>query len=521
MADSTADLVLYNANVLTLESTRPVAQLVVIHNGKILNVSTNEALKEFKGTRTEVIDCRGRTILPGFNDAHCHLIALAEILLTPNMDRTTIHSISDIEAEIRNLAHNLPSGSWIRVRGYNEFYLTEKRHPTRWDLDKATTDHPVILTHGTGHAHVLNSPALTLAGISSETAEPPGGMIERDLETGEPNGLLYGMSNYLTKVVPPLNDSELEQGIKLANEKLVSLGITSVHDASPHNDLRRWYTFQCWKSLGRFKPRVNMMLGTEGLAQQEESGLLRLYRGDNHLRWAAVKIILTETRGELNPPQPELNQKVFDVHRAGLQVALHVVEETTIEAACSALEYALQKAPRVNHRHRIEHCSVCTPKLAERLALLKVLVVTQPAFIYYNGERYLNTVQVQQLKHLYPLATLVKAGLKVVASSDCPVVPPNPLNGIYAAVSRTTETGETISPDECVSTLQALWMYTMGGAYASFEESVKGSIAPGKLADLVVLEGNLLEASAEDIKDLEIGMTIIDGKIVWEKAARK
>jgi predicted amidohydrolase YtcJ len=521
MADLTADLILYNANVITLEPIRPGAQLVAIHDGKILNVSTNEALKELKGIRTEVIDCRGSTILPGFNDAHCHLVALAENLLTPNTDQTTVHSISDIEAEIRNLAHHLPSGSWIRIRGYNEFYLAEKRHPTRWDLDKATTDHPVILTHHTGHAHVLNSPALALAGICGETAEPPGGMIERDLETGEPSGLLYGMSGYLANLVPPLNDNELEQGMKLANKKLVSLGITSVQDASPRNDFQRWQMLQRWKTLGRFKPRVNMMLGAEAFAQRQEPGLPGLCRSSNHLRTGAVKIILNETRGELNPPQVELNQKVLDIHRAGLQVAMHAVEETTVEAACSALEYVLRRAPRVDHRHRVEHCSVCTPELAERLALLEAVVVTQPAFIYYSGERYLNTVPTEQLRHLYPIATLINVGVKVAAGSDCPVIPPDPLSGIHAAIFRTTETGQSILHDERVSTLQALWMYTMGGAYASFEESVKGSIAPGKLADVIVLEGNLLEASAEDIKHLEIDMTIIDGEIVWERAARK
>lgn len=513
MGNSTADLILCNANVLTLEPTRPHAQLVAIGNDRILSVSTDRAIKELQGTRTEVIDCRGRTIIPGFNDAHCHVIALAESLLTPNMDQTAIHSISEIEAEIRNLAHNLPSRSWIRVRGYNEFYLAEKRHPTRWDLDKATTNHPIILTHRTGHAHVLNSPALALAGISGETSEPPGGMIERDLETGEPNGLLYGMSGYLANVVPPLNDTELEQGMKLANKKLVSSGITSVQDTSPRNDFKRWQMFQRWKNLGCFKPRVNMMLGMEALGHYQEPGLPQLRQGNNHLRSGTVKIILNETRGELNLLQAELNQKVFDIHRAGLQVAIHAVEETTIKAVCSALEYVLRRAPRMDHRHRVEHCSVCTPALAERLALSEAVVVTQPAFIYYSGERYLNTVPTEQLRHLYPVATMINAGVKVVASSDCPVVPPDPLSGICAAITRTTETGQSILPDESVSTLQALWMYTVGGAYVSFEEAVKGSIAPGKLADLVVLNGNPVEVSPEDIKNLEIGMTIIGGEI--------
>jgi predicted amidohydrolase YtcJ len=516
MGDLTADLILHNANVLTLQPSYPKSRTVAVKNDKILSVSTDEALKKFKGARTLIIDCRGKTVLPGFNDAHCHLVAFAESLLTPDLSPTTVHSISDIKDKIRKVAQNSPAGSWIRASGYNEFYLAERRHPTRWDLDEATTIHPVKLTHRSGHAHVLNSLALSLAGITMETPEPPGGLIERDLESGEPNGLLYGMNAYLAKVVPPPSNSELEQGIKLSNEKLLALGITSIQDASPHNDIRRWKMFQQWKNRGYLKPRVNMMLGAEALSGLHESDL-HPRAGDNQLRLGAVKIILDETRGQLNPPQSELNQEVLAIHQAGFQVALHAIEETTIEAACSAVEHALKMSPRQDHRHRIEHCSVCTPTMTNKLATLGVVIVTQPAFVYYSGERYLNTVPEQQLKYLYPIASLTKAGLKVAASSDCPVVPPDPIIGIYAASSRMTESGQSLLPEECVTPLQALRMYTESGAYASFEEDIKDVIAPGKLADLIVLNADPTEIAAGEIKDLEVEMTIIGGQIIWSK----
>ena len=516
MDNLAADLILFNANVLTLNPDYPRAQLVAIKNGKVLIVASNEAIKELRGARTKVINCNGKTTIPGFNDAHCHLIAFAESLVTLNLGPATMHSITDIQDEIRKLSKNLPSGSWIRGKGYNEFYLAEKQHPTRWDLDKATTTHPVKLTHRTGHAHVLNSLALALAGISKETPEPPGGMIERDPKTGEPNGVLYGMSAYLAKVVPALTDSELEQGIKLANEKLLSLGITSIQDASPHNDVRRWQMFQQWKSQRYIKSRVSMMLGVEGFSQCQEQGLSPK-TGDSQLRLGGVKLILDEIRGQLNPTQAELNQKVLEIHQSGFQVALHAVEETIVEAACSALEYVLHRFPRPDHRHRIEHCSVCTPAMAKRLASIKAVVVTQPAFIYYSGERYLRTVTGKQLNHLYPIATLIKADLEVAASSDCPVVPPNPMSGIYAAVSRTAETGQNLLPEEYISPLEALSMYTNVAAYASFEEDIKGSIALGKLADLVVLNGDPTKVTPDEIKDLEVEMTIVGGEIVWER----
>ena len=515
MGNLTANLILLNANVLTLNPAHPRAQLVALREGRVLGVTGNGAVGELSGAGTEVIDCRGRTVLPGFNDAHCHLVAFAESLLSIRLDPANVGSISDIQNEIRKSARNLPAGSWIRGGGYNEFYLAEKRHPTRWEMDEATTVHPVKLTHRSGHAHVLNSLALELAGISRETPEPPGGMIERDLATGEPNGLLYGMSDYLNRVVPPLQNGELERGIELVSERLLSLGITSLQDASPHNDARRWQKLQQWQASGRLKPRVSMMLGVEAFSQYREQDFTA--QANDRLRPGAVKIVLDETRGQLNPPQKELNEKVLQIHRAGWQVALHAVEENTIAAAASAVEYALERLPRADHRHRVEHCSVCPPAMAKRLAALGVVVVTQPAFIYYSGERYLKTVPGEQFKHLYPIATLIRAGIKLAAGSDCPIVPPDPLSGVYAAVSRRAQTGQPLLPEERIPPLAALQMYTGGAAYACFEEAEKGSIAPGRLADLIVLSGDPAEVPPEEIRDLAVVMTIIGGEVVWRK----
>ena len=555
----TADLILCNANVLTLDTNYPRAQLVAIRDGKILTVGGNGDLKEFKGLRTTVVDCQGKTILPGFNDAHCHFVALAKSLVNLNLGPAKVHSIFDMQKEIRELAQNLSPGSWIRADGYNEFYLAEKRHPTRWDLDKATSNHPIKLTHRSGHAHVLNSLALALVGISRETFEPPGGIIERDLETGEPNGLLYDMGDFLAKRVPPLDDSELSRGIKLASQELLSMGITSIQDASPENDLQRWRMFQQWKEDESLKCRVSLMLGMEGFNQlvnchsdseffalchserSEESHrsgqaprprnlLFTSFRASAHqdkfceepttdsgIHLGGVKIILQETTGRLSPAWEDLKSMVQCIHQSNLQVALHAVEESTVEAASSILEHILWESPRINHRHRIEHCSVCQFEMAKRLASMGVMVVTQPAFIYYNGERYLKTVPKRQFQHLYSIATLLKAGIKVAAGSDCPMVPANPLIGIYSAVSRRAETGETVLPEECISPLEAIRMYTEAAAYASFEEAIKGSIAPGKLADLVVVSNDPTKLPIEEIKELKVEMTIIDGDIMWQK----
>ena len=239
------DLILSNANIITLDPAHPQAEVVVIHSGKVLSIGQNWELEKSRCGNSKIIDCRGKTIVPGFIDAHIHLSSFAESLVTVNVGpQDNVRSISDIQSKIRHVSQKLPSGSWIRCGGYNEFYLKEKRHPTRWDLDLATSIHPIKLTHRTGHAHALNSLALRLTGISRETSDRDGGLIERDISTGEPTGLLYGMGDFLSKAISPLDSHQLEHGIKLANRELLSWGITSIQDASSRNDIERWKLFE-------------------------------------------------------------------------------------------------------------------------------------------------------------------------------------------------------------------------------------------------------------------------------------
>ena len=184
-----ADLILTNANVITMDSSQPGAEMVAIKGDKVWLVTGNEELGQVKGAMTRVIDCQGRTLVSGFNDAHCHVFAFIRKLLSLDLSPSSVNSISDIKVAIQHQAQNTPRGKWLIGTGYNEFYLAEKRHPTRWDIDEVAPHHPVVLTHRSLHACVLNSLALSLAGITTETAEPPGGLIDRDLDTGEPNGI--------------------------------------------------------------------------------------------------------------------------------------------------------------------------------------------------------------------------------------------------------------------------------------------------------------------------------------------
>jgi len=512
-----ADLILYNANIITLDSNIKNAQLVAIGDGRIQAVTGKEALKDLKHRDTRVIDCCGKTVLPGFCDTHFHLHSSAAKSMTLDVSpKANVYSISDLQDRIGANSKKLASGAWIRASGYHEFNLAEGRHPTRWDLDKAAPKHPVKLTHQSRHAHVLNSLALVRVGISISTPDPPGGLIDRSTPTGEPTGILFEMNDFLSKRIEPLEEREFNRGVELVNQELLSQGITAIHDASSQNGIKQWMSLCSWKEKDKFLPRVNMMLGLNGFNNREQNDFF-CFGNKDQLRFSGVKIILDETTGQLYPPQMELNNLVLEIHKAGLQVAIHAIEKTAVESACIAIEHALKKVPKSHHRHRVEHCSVCSPSLAKRLALSGILVVTQPAFIYHNGDRYLETVSNPEIQHLYPIGTLIKNGVSVAGSSDSPIVPPNPLTAIYAAVSRKTKTGNTVSTKERIDPMAALRMYTTAAAKATFDEAKRGSITVGKLADLVVLNGDPAKLAPAELKDLTVQMTILDGNIVWNK----
>jgi hypothetical protein len=510
-----ASLILHNATVITMSPRMPRARSVAIRGDRILAVGDDDILPQLRGPDTRTIDCQGKTLVPGFNDAHCHVLAFARSLLAVDCSPSSVRSIEELKEKVRQRAMDTPSGRWIRCTGYDEFHLAEKRHPTRHDLDQAALHHPVVLSHRSGHVCVLNSQGLRAAGITAETPEPPGAIIDRELDTGLPSGLLFEMNYLVDRAIPPPPAAEMDRAIDLANRLYLSLGLTSLQDATADNDLRRWQVFRRLKEGNRLSSRVTMMPGFDALEELAEEGITPRY-GDDDLRLGGVKLMVTESTGSLFPPQSELNMMVSRAHESGFQVAMHAVEESTIEAAVASLENALAQHPLPGHRHRIEHCAECTPTLLLRLQALRAVVVTQPPFLYYSGERYLSQVPASQQPWLYRIGSLLSSGLVVAASSDSPVAPCNPLVGIYAAVTRRAAGGQAVLPSEGISPLQALAMYTINAAYASFEDHCRGSIAPGKLADMVLLSAAPTAVPPEEIMRIRVECTILGGRVAWE-----
>jgi hypothetical protein len=510
--------IFHNANVVTLDDARPRAPIrapvraaaVAVDNGRIVALGSDDEILPFR-RNASLVDCRGGTLLPAFVDAHMHLLAYAASLTSVDCSPDAVASISDIQAALRRHAAQTPAGRWIRATGYDETALAERRHPTRWDLDAAVPGHPVRLIHRSGHASVLNSPALTIAGVGVATEEPPGGYMERDLTTGEPTGLLIEMDALLDAAIPRIDGAELAEAVRLAGDNLLSEGVAAVHDATARNGPDEWQTFRRLIVEGHLRVPVTVFEGYESIGKLPRQAL------GGRLRRGPVKIAVSELGDEITPDEDGLKSTVWEAHRRGRQVAVHAVERRAVEAAVAAIAEALRRRPRPDHRHRIEHCGICPPELAERIAELGIAVVSQPAFLYHSGDRYLAHVPREDLPHLYPFGDLLRAGVRLAAGSDAPVVPPRPLLSIQTAVTRAGWLGAVLSPGQSMAVEQALRMHALDAAWSAFDDGERGSIAPGKRADFVLLSNDPTSVPPDEITDLDVEMTIVGGEIAWPR----
>jgi len=502
------DLLLHNANVVTLDPSQPRDEAVAVRGGRILFVGNRAGASRLGAARQ--FDCQGLTLLPGFHDAHLHFFSLASSLL--EVDLNGVASVAELVSRIKERAGSILPARWVLGQGYHEFDLREKRHPTRWELDKVSPEHPVRLAHLTRHAWVLNSQALALGGITREQ-EPPGiGHVERDND-GEPTGLI--LEPKLDHLLPPMSREGLREATKRAVRLLLSSGVTSFQDATASNDLARWRLFRRLKERGQMPCRATVMLGWQALSGAVAQGL-DARSGDAGLHLGPIKMMLDETGAGVHPSQEELDRIVLGVHRAGFQVAIHAIEERAVAAAIGALEKAQAACPRTDARHRLEHASQCPPALQERLRRLGAVVASQPPFLYASGDRYRATVAPEKQRWLYPFGSWHEAGVPVAGSSDAPVATLNPLLGIYAAATRRSRRGTVFNQEEALSVHQSLQMYTLGAAYSVFREGELGSIAAGKLADFILVDRDPTHVPVEELKDIRVVKTFIGGDVAWE-----
>lgn len=531
-----ADKVFLNGQVITVDESNQVAEAVAVKGNRIVRVGANAEIADLVGDSTEVFELDGKSLLPGFIDAHMHISLYGASKLGINCKASHLKSISDILASIEERAQQTPKGEWIRAWGFNNTKVTEKRYPTRWELDEASNAHPMLIVRTDGHISIANSKALELAEIDETTPDPDGGRIDRD-QNGTPTGLLIETAHMGIMEAAKYSEEELQEALAAASDDLVSAGITSLHDAGGFGayNLR---AMQKAVQSSDVKVRIYALLcsltGAQKLVEQMLDSGIATGLGDEKYKIGPVKLFTDgsssgptiatrepytsdpDDYGILYYSQEELNDILGRAHDKGFQITAHAQGDRAIEMVIDCIESALQSSPREDHRHRIEHAGLTMPDLLERMKNLNIIPILNPAFFYEFGDGYLKNYG-DRVEHMFPARDFIDASIPAAAGSDSPITDYNPLLGIHVAVNRRSESGNLVGERQRVSVTEALRLFTWNGAYASFDENIKGSIEVGKLADLVVLSDRILSVPEEKIKDIEVEMTLVDGEIVFEK----
>jgi predicted amidohydrolase YtcJ len=530
-----ADAVYRNGVIHTMDSRVPEAQAIAVIGNIIAGVGSNEDMEPLTGPGTRVFDLGGKTVLPGFNDSHNHMacwgVAESGISIAPE-------SCPDLQTMKKLLAQRAVEarpGEWLCGWGFDEGRMKEGRRPVAQDLDEGVSDHPVLLTRNCGHISVANSAAIKLAGIDDNTPDPQGGQIVRD-EHGHATGILLETAQDIVKgVIPPLDKDDIVRALELATKHHLSMGITSSTDAGVVNavkeEIEGWVLAHTEEKL---RVRTYTMLFAQNWDRLLAGGFLRSYGNDTH-RFGSVKFLLDGgvsggtavmyepyqtppgTNGILYMEQDELNETLKKYHESGLQISCHAIGDRTIDQVLNAYEKVLQESPRPNHRHRIEHFSMATPRQMERAKALHVNVTMNPGFFYYLGDSHLDRIG-ERVQREFPMKQALAHDLMIGIGSDSPVINVDPKYSLYASVFRKTMSGKSCGTEQAISMRQAVWAYTQAGAYMSFEENRKGSITQGKLADFVVLSLDpmaICENEAEKLLEMQVIATVLDGECLY------
>jgi predicted amidohydrolase YtcJ len=530
-----ADTIYINANVITVDKDRPAAQAFVIDNGRFTAVGSNAEMLKLKTALTKVVDLQGMTVTPGFNDVHVHPQQIFDessvyyrVWLGPDKAKT----IDEFVAELKKKAAITPAGKMINGYGYND--QTLGRHPNKHDLDKVSTTQPVVVTHGSGHITVVNSFVLQAAGITKETADPPGGAFDRDPD-GTPNGVVResarrllskGTSHSLLSSEMP-HDVEL-QGYMNCFKQYSARGITSVDIAG--GGPASFRSMQDLRDL-RNPVRVGFMFSADDFDQLQAAGLQRGF-GDDRLRVTALKTYqgnsLSGRTAWLSkaysdrpdyfgiPParsQEQLDADYLKWWNAGWQVATHSNGDREIDMVLTAIEHAEAQNPRPDARWRIEHASVMNQALLDRAKKDNVILVFHSYFWEYGN--VLASYGPERLSMMHAYRTAIDMGIPVAGHSDSPISAAYPLLRIQDMVTRKSSQGNVMGGNQKISVDEAIKVWTLDGAYTTFEEKDKGSITPGKLADFVVLEKDPRKVNPDTIKNIVLEATYMGGDKVY------
>ena len=535
-----ADLVLYNGKIAIADDAFSIYQAVVVNDGKVAAVGGNDLVTAYRATR--VIDLKGRTVIPGFNDTHIHLSGQAR----RHVNLAGTKSMAELKQKIAAKAKELGPGEWVTGSAWSEDELQERRRPLRTDLDEAAPQNPVIISRAGGHSAVANSLALKLAGVTRDTPNPEGGVIERD-EQGELNGVIRERQGIVSRLVPQATREELRGSLVQNVRNLLSLGITSFTLAGTSPDgYKEWE--EIYRAHGEELPRATVQIrwavpegrgGTAvawGGAERMKAFGRKTGDGDQRLKVGAVKISVDggftgpaaytllpykaqpDYRGYLNFTEQQLYEIAKTSHDLGWQMGLHAIGDGAIKMTVDVFERVLRESPRTDHRHYLTHFTVPPPEATlKQMAANHILIAQQPNFTYTLEGRYADNLDGYRLEHNNPVRTPMNHGIFMAFGSD--VLPIGPMVGLYAAVTRKGMSGKVWGADEAVTMPEAIRAYTRNAAYLTFDEQLKGTLEVGKLADMIVLAEDLLTINPSRILGVTVDMTIVGGKVVYERPA--
>ena len=522
------DYVVINARVFTSDPESPSAEAFAVKGDRFLAVGSSADIRALAGSGTEIVDAEGMFVTPGFIDAHSHPSgAGVNELVQVNAD---LRSASDIAAALQERAGSTPAGQWIQAFKYDDTKLSEGRPLNRDDIDALVPNHPVVVRHRGGHTSVYNSMALGLAGVTSETQDPPGGRFYRD-ENGRLTGLVAGGARAVFSELIP-SDSTREQrrdGVMLISELMTQAGLTSVHQTGGYRD--DMIAYQDAREAGGM--RFRMYLFPRGrLFDDLVNAGVRTGMGDEVFRIGAVKFTADGSASErtmrmsepyegrpndyglLYMTEEEIFQSVENAHRNDFQVAIHANGDVTIKMVLDAYERAQTLWPRADTRHRIEHCSLVNPELLGRIRDLGVIPAPFYTYVHYHGNKWVDYGE-ERMRWMFAHKSFLDYGIPVAPASDYTPGPYEPLMAIQSMVTRKDFDGRIWGPNQRISIKDALKICTINGAFASFEERIKGSITTGKLADFVILADAPQDVDPDQIKHIEIVRTVVGGKTMY------
>jgi predicted amidohydrolase YtcJ len=527
------DIVYTNGNIHTLDAARPRARALAVTGGRLAGVGSEAEVARAAGRASRVVDLAGRTVIPGFVESHCHFLHYGLTLNQVNLGTPPNGTIADVRARVAEFARRRVPGDWIQGWGYDDTLIADGRHLVRADLDAVAPDHPVYLLHVSGHIAYANSRALALAGIGRGAEAPDGGQIILDGD-GEPTGELREIpaQSLVHRLIPSPGYTDLRRALREATPDFARAGVTSLHDAAVgfSAGLAEFHAYQDAVAAGELPLRVTLF----PLYTLADRLMFHTGFGGEWLRLGPLKHIADGSiqghTGRLSAPyhdEPshhgvyvlppkELIERFRDAHAAGFQLACHGNGDGAIEAILDAYETILEEQPRRDHRHRIEHCQMVSEAQLDRMQRLGVLASFFVTHTYYWGDRHERRfIGPERARRISPLASAARRGIRFALHSDCPVTPVNPLMSLWSAANRITREGRTLGPEFAIPAADALRAFTLDAAHLAFEENWKGSLEPGKVADFVVLDRDLLAVPPETIRDVRIVETVVGGRTVY------